>query len=55
MWSNDYPHQNSTWPKSQEVIARDLGGLESGDRTKLLNSNVARLYNLNVSPLMNAA
>ena len=55
MWSNDYPHQNSTWPHSQDVIARDLGGLESGERAKLLNTNVARLYNLNVSPLMNAA
>ncbi len=55
MWSNDYPHQNSTWPHSQDVIARDLGSLDSGDRAKLLNANVARLYNLSVSPLMNAA
>ena len=55
MWSNDYPHQNSTWPHSQDVIARDLGPLDAGDRAKLLNTNVARLYNLNVSPLMIAA
>lgn len=54
MWSNDYPHQNSTWPHSQDVIARDLGELESGDRVKLLNSNVANLYNLRVSPLTNS-
>ncbi|MDE0214580.1 MAG: amidohydrolase family protein, partial [Deltaproteobacteria bacterium] len=27
MWSNDYPHQNSTWPNSRDVIARDLGSL----------------------------
>ena len=25
MWSNDFPHGNSTWPKSRDVIARDLG------------------------------
>ena len=25
MWSNDYPHPNSTWPKSWDVITRDLG------------------------------
>ena len=31
MWSNDYPHQNSTWPHSQDVIARDLGPLDAGD------------------------
>jgi predicted TIM-barrel fold metal-dependent hydrolase len=46
MWSNDYPHQNSTWPRSREVIARDLGALPAGDRAKLVRHNVARLYNL---------
>ncbi|NIO07570.1 MAG: amidohydrolase family protein [Deltaproteobacteria bacterium] len=48
MWSNDYPHQNSTWPNSRDVIARDMGHLAAADRTKLLNSNVRTLYNLNV-------
>ena len=46
MWSNDYPHQNSTWPNSRDVIARDMGHLAETDRTKLLNSNVRKLYNL---------
>ena len=46
MWSNDYPHQNSTWPNSRDVIARDMGHLAATDRTKLLNSNVRKLYNL---------
>ena len=46
MWSNDYPHQNSTWPRSREVIARDLGSLPAGDRAKLVRLNVARLYDL---------
>lgn len=46
MWSNDYPHQNSTWPNSRDVIARDMGHLPAADRMKLLNSNVTRLYNL---------
>jgi len=46
MWSNDYPHQNSTWPNSREVINRDMGHLPAADRDKLLNSNVRKLYNL---------
>ena len=46
MWSNDYPHQNSTWPNSRDVIARDMDHLAAADRTKLLNSNVRKLYNL---------
>jgi predicted TIM-barrel fold metal-dependent hydrolase len=46
MWSNDYPHQNSTWPNSRDVIARDMGHLAAADRAKLLNANVTQLYNL---------
>ena len=46
MWSNDYPHSNSTWPKSREVIARDLGHLSEATRANLLHGNVTRLYNL---------
>jgi predicted TIM-barrel fold metal-dependent hydrolase len=46
MWSNDYPHQNSTWPRSREVIDRDMGHLPAGDRRKLLSQNCAELYRL---------
>jgi predicted TIM-barrel fold metal-dependent hydrolase len=51
MWSNDYPHPNSTWPNSREVIARDLGHLPEEDRRKLVCGNVAQLYGLKVSAL----
>jgi hypothetical protein len=51
MWSNDYPHQNSTWPNSRDVIARDMGHLAAGDRAKLLNTNVTKLYNLKIPAL----
>jgi predicted TIM-barrel fold metal-dependent hydrolase len=46
MWSNDFPHGNSTWPKSREVVARDLGDLPAPVRAKLVRENVARLYNI---------
>jgi uncharacterized protein len=48
MWSNDYPHPNSTWPNSRDVIARDLSHLPADVRKKLLCDNVVRLYNLKV-------
>src|SRR5439155_19975976 len=44
MWSNDYPHPNSTWPNSRKVIERDLGHLSDETRSKLVRENVARLY-----------
>jgi predicted TIM-barrel fold metal-dependent hydrolase len=48
MWSSDYPHQNSTWPRSKQVIERDLGSLTAEQRQKLVQGNVARLYALQV-------
>ena len=44
MWSSDYPHGNSTWPHSREVVARDVGHLPADVRAKLVRENVARLY-----------
>ena len=46
MWSNDYPHPNSTWPQSRDVIARDLGHLSEETRSRLLRENVRQLYKL---------
>lgn len=51
MWSNDFPHGNSTWPKSREVIARDLGHLGPEARRKILSGNVARLYGIDLAAL----
>jgi predicted TIM-barrel fold metal-dependent hydrolase len=48
MWSNDFPHPNSTWPHSRDVIARDLGHLSPALRKKLVSENAVRLYNLSL-------
>jgi predicted TIM-barrel fold metal-dependent hydrolase len=46
MWSNDYPHPNSTWPNSRRVIERDLGHLPADTRAKLVRDNVVKLYDI---------
>ena len=46
MWSNDYPHANPTWPNSRKVIAEHLGHLDAETRTKVLSTNVCRLYDI---------
>lgn len=48
MWSSDYPHPNSTWPHSREVIQRDLGYLPIGAQRKLVRENVVQLYGMTV-------
>ncbi len=44
MWSSDYPHQASSWPHSQEVVARDFKDASAEDRFKITRGNAARLY-----------
>jgi predicted TIM-barrel fold metal-dependent hydrolase len=49
MWSSDYPHANSTWPRSQEVVAERLAGLPTGVVEDITWRNCARLYRLDPS------
>lgn len=51
MWSNDYPHANSTWPNSLDVIERDLGHLPAAARAKLIRENVVNLYGMKLPNL----
>jgi len=44
MWSSDYPHQASSWPHSQEVVARDFKDASADDRFRITRGNVAKLY-----------
>ncbi len=44
MWASDYPHSDSTWPNSREVIARDFAGVPDADRRKITAENAAQLY-----------
>jgi predicted TIM-barrel fold metal-dependent hydrolase len=44
MWSSDYPHQASSWPHSQDVVARDFKDASPTDRFKITRGNVAKLY-----------
>ena len=45
MWSNDYPHGDSTFPNSKEAISRQFDNLPAPHRQKMLRDNVLKLYN----------
>ena len=55
MWANDYPHHEGTWPHSGEAIERTMGGLDEGDRAKILGLNAAKLFGLTVPEHMRPA
>jgi predicted TIM-barrel fold metal-dependent hydrolase len=47
MWANDFPHSDSTWPWSQELLAKHTQGLTETEKNWLLHDNVAKLYGVN--------
>lgn len=46
MWSNVFPHGNSTWANSRQVIARNPSDLPADLRAKLLGIHVAKVCNM---------
>jgi len=55
MWANDFPHSDSTWPWSQDVIAEQTGHLTDEQRQAILCGNVAELYRIDTAALLAAA
>lgn len=47
MWGSDYPHQESTFPKSREILEKVLAEVPEDEKIKIAGSNVARLYHFN--------
>jgi predicted TIM-barrel fold metal-dependent hydrolase len=46
MWANDFPHSDSTWPWSQQVLAEHAAHLTPEQRRMILHDNVVNLYGL---------
>jgi predicted TIM-barrel fold metal-dependent hydrolase len=44
MWGSDYPHTESTFPRSRQILERILAGVPDDERRRITRSNTARLY-----------
>ena len=44
MWSSDYPHSETTFPNSRDVIARDFVGVPEADIRMIVAERARRLY-----------
>lgn len=49
LWANDFPHTDSTWPHSQELLAKHAANLSVPERKAILRDNVRELFNLPVA------
>ena len=45
-WGSDYPHIESTFPRSREIIEEILGECTEEEKAKIAGANAARVYHL---------
>ncbi|TVV76663.1 amidohydrolase family protein [Sphingomonas solaris] len=46
MWSTDYPHSETTWPDSLNVMDKYFGGISEAERKPIVHDNAMRFYGL---------
>jgi uncharacterized protein len=46
MWASDYPHSETTWPNSQDVVKREFENIAPDTRSRILADNCVELYRL---------
>ena len=46
MWASDFPHSDSTWPWSQDVIKEQTAHMGAAQKKRILHDNVVELYKL---------
>jgi hypothetical protein len=49
MWSSDYPHSESTFPRSRQILAEILDGVSDDEQAKIAGGNTARVYNFDLA------
>ena len=45
-WGSDYPHHESTFPRSSEILKEILADCTEEEKSKIVGGNAARVYNL---------
>jgi predicted TIM-barrel fold metal-dependent hydrolase len=46
LWGSDYPHAESTFPKSKEILDDILADCTEDEKAKIVGGNAARIYHL---------
>ncbi|HWW53988.1 MAG TPA: amidohydrolase family protein [Acidimicrobiales bacterium] len=50
-FETDYPHTDSSWPNSGDLISQQLASLSAQDRYKVMRGNAERLFNFTPAPI----
>ena len=44
MWGSDYPHPESTFPRSRQILAQVLAECTQEEKAKIAGGNAAKIY-----------
>jgi predicted TIM-barrel fold metal-dependent hydrolase len=44
LWGSDFPHAESTWPKSRDFLTRIFAGVSEPDLKRITSENAAKLF-----------
>jgi predicted TIM-barrel fold metal-dependent hydrolase len=55
MWGSDYPHSESTFPRSREILAEILAGVPADEQARIAGGTTARVYGFDLTRLGGAA
>ena len=48
-YESDYPHSDSTWPKTKEMAEKQMAGLTDEQRWKVVRGNAIKLFSLDLA------
>jgi predicted TIM-barrel fold metal-dependent hydrolase len=51
MWGSDYPHSESTFPRSRKILAEILAGVPEDEQAKIVGGTTARVYGFDAARL----
>ncbi len=46
MWASDYPHSETTWPRSREIILRDFEGVPDEDTRDIIHNRAKDFFRI---------
>jgi predicted TIM-barrel fold metal-dependent hydrolase len=49
MWGSDYPHSESTFPRSRKILADILAGVPADEAARIVGGTTARVYGFDVA------
>ncbi len=54
MWCSDYPHAESTFPRSRQILDTIMKGVPHDERSKMVGGHSAKLYSFDLDRVRQA-